>query len=284
MDNNMKDQKTFDDIEKSYVAKIKQFIGDRVINFVENFIDTNCVWNHKRHTTPRHDEYCWWAIQGTHGRRCEFGFEFLESPDMLCFYMRNIWGEKINYFTWEYPGRIINTPAQHPLENGSLMSDLFEYIKQLMMKTNIKSDYIRFLSSTDLGRAMIDLNIQFGLGSNPVIENDECDDTIDHNIPKKEHDEPSEEEIQKVIDNAYPLCVIKDKYGGTYSDGKYTAWVCGILYIPDGVFKDDVTCSNTWRELKESRQKGESMYGVGETPDEAIHDLAKTIIRISKKD
>lgn len=279
-DNNMKNKKTFNEVEKSCKAKIRQFIGDRVIPLVNNFIETNCVWDHRRHTTPNHNEN-WWKILGEHGHLIEFGFEFLEYPDKLRFYVRNIWGEEINYFMWEYPYRIIKT---HPLENCSLMSDLFEYFNQVMIKTDIKSEYIKFLSSTDLEQEIIKLTIKSVLGSNPPMDNDECSDTVDHIIPKKEHDEPSEEEIQEVLDASYPLCVIKDKYGGTYSDGKYTAWICGILYIPDGVFKDDITCSNTWRELKESRKNGKAVYGIGKTPDEALNDLAKTIIRNFKEE
>lgn len=280
-DNNMKNKKTLNAVEKSCKAKIKQFICDRVIKLVENFIDTNCVWDHKRHTTPRYDEYCWWAIQGAHGRLLEFGFEFLEYPDKLRFYVRNIWGEEINYFMWEYPYRIIKT---HPLENCSLMSDLFDYFNQVMIKTDIKSEYRKFLSSTDLEQEIIKLTIKSVLGSNPVMDNDECSDTVDHITPKKEHDEPSEEEIQKVLDDTYPLFVIKDKYNGIYSGGKYTAWYSDISMIPYGIYEDETTCAATWDNLRVLRQIGRLVYGVGKTSDEALNDLAKTFIRISKKD
>lgn len=113
---------------------------------------------------------------------------------------------------------------------------------------------------------------------------DQCGNVIHIIIPEKDTNEPSEEEIQKVLDNTYPLCVIKDRYCGTYSGGEYTAWRCGIGYIPDGVFEDDVECATTWSKLKARRNKGEFLYGVGETPDEALNDLAKTIIRNSEKD
>ena len=112
---------------------------------------------------------------------------------------------------------------------------------------------------------------------------DRCGDVINLIIPQKAPNEITDEQIQKVLDDAYPLCVIKDRYGGTYSDGEYTAWLCGISYIPEGVFEDDVTCGCTWGKLKTARKKGEFVYGVGETPDEALRDLAKTIIRNSKR-
>lgn len=113
-----------------------------------------------------------------------------------------------------------------------------------------------------------------------LMDMDQWGDILTLIIP--DEDEPSEEEIQKVLDGAYPLCVIKDRYGGTYSGGEYTAWCCGVGYIPDGVFEDDLTCGSTWGGLKAARKKGEAAYGIGETPDDALRDLAKCMIRNSK--
>jgi hypothetical protein len=119
-------------------------------------------------------------------------------------------------------------------------------------------------------------------GSELLMDMDQWGDILTLIIPDEDEDEPSEEEIQKVLDDAYPLCVIKDRYGGTYSGGEYTAWCCGVGYIPDGVFEDDITCGSTWGGLKEARKKGEAAYGIGETPDDALRDLAKAMIRNSK--
>lgn len=117
-------------------------------------------------------------------------------------------------------------------------------------------------------------------GSELVMDMDPWGDVLTLIIP--DEDEPSEEEIQKILDGAYPLCVIKDRYGGTYSGGEYTAWCCGVSFIPDGVFEDDVTCGSTWGKLKAARKKGDAAYGIGETPDDALRDLAKCMIRNSK--
>lgn len=119
-------------------------------------------------------------------------------------------------------------------------------------------------------------------GSKLLMDMDQCGDILTLIIPDKDLDEPSEEEIQKILDGAYPLCVIKDRYGGTYSGGEYTAWCCGVSFIPDGVFEDDVTCGSTWGRLREARKKGEAAFGLGETPDDALRDLAKAMIRNSK--
>ena len=116
-----------------------------------------------------------------------------------------------------------------------------------------------------------------------LMDMDQWGDVINLIIPQKAPNEITEEEIQKVLDSTYPLCVIKDRYGGVYSGGEYTAWSCGTACIPDWVFEDDITYGRTWGALKEARDKGEFVYGVGKTPDDALHDLAKTIIKNSKE-
>ena len=115
-----------------------------------------------------------------------------------------------------------------------------------------------------------------------LMDSDPWGDIINLIIPQKAPNEITDEEIQKVLDDVYPLCVIKDRYGGVYSGGEYTAWRCGVSHIPEGVFEDDVRCGGTWATLKISRDKGAYVYGVGKTPDDALHDLAKCMIRNSK--
>lgn len=80
---------------------------------------------------------------------------------------------------------------------------------------------------------------------------------------------------EKEIDKLYPLCTLKDRYGGGYSGGEWTAWVSGIDYIPRGVFDDDVECSKCWDNLRSSRKEGNIMFGVGDTVDEALKDLLR---------
>ena len=117
-----------------------------------------------------------------------------------------------------------------------------------------------------------------------LMEIDPWGDIINIIIPQKDPNEITDEEIQKVLDSTYPLCVIKDRYGGVYSGGEYTAWRCDVSHIPEGVFEDDVTCIRTWARLKTYRDSGTFVYGVGETPEEALRDLAKTIIKNSKEE
>lgn len=82
-------------------------------------------------------------------------------------------------------------------------------------------------------------------------------------------------QYEKDIDNFYPLCVLKDRYGGAYSNGEWTAWIDGIDYIPEGVFGDDVECMTTWRKLQGERREGKTIYGVGNTPEEALRDIVR---------
>ena len=113
---------------------------------------------------------------------------------------------------------------------------------------------------------------------------DQWGDIIQLIIPQKKLHEPSEEEIQEVLDDTYPICVIKDRYGGVYSGGRYTAWYSNMSNIPFGIHEDDVTCAHAWSDLRAARQNGKLVYGIGKTPDEALRDLAIAIIRISKED
>lgn len=64
----------------------------------------------------------------------------------------------------------------------------------------------------------------------------------------------------------YPLTIIYDRYGGTYSGGAYTAWNCNPYDIPNGPFSSDCECSDFWCKCK-------IPVGKGRTPDEAIADL-----------
>lgn len=96
---------------------------------------------------------------------------------------------------------------------------------------------------------------------------------------EKEELKLSDEELRKLIDGLYPLAIISDRYGGVYSGGNYTAWICGIDYIPEGVFGDDVSCMVTWNTLKSERELGEYIYGVGNSIDETLRDLAYYVLK-----
>jgi hypothetical protein len=72
----------------------------------------------------------------------------------------------------------------------------------------------------------------------------------------------------KEIPDIYPLTVVSDRYNGTYSGGKYTAWALYPEDIPKAIFSDDDTCCDYFRTTRD-------IYGRGDTPNEAIIDLEK---------
>ena len=89
-----------------------------------------------------------------------------------------------------------------------------------------------------------------------------------------------DEEILKITKSnqnfIYPMCVVSDRYGGTYSDGSWTAWCTGVGFLPDGPFSGDGECMTFWENNKKENEKGEGyIVGIGNTPDEAVLDLHK---------
>lgn len=64
----------------------------------------------------------------------------------------------------------------------------------------------------------------------------------------------------------YPLTIVEDRFGGTYSGGIYTAWNLYPYDIPHELFIGDCACSDFWHECTVP-------VGRGNTPDEAADDL-----------
>mgnify|MGYP004647573003 FL=1 len=68
----------------------------------------------------------------------------------------------------------------------------------------------------------------------------------------------------------YPLTILCDRYGGTYSGGAYTAWNRHYDDLPYGFDADDEDCAEFW------------MYNVipvgrGTTPNDAVIDLERRL-------
>jgi hypothetical protein len=73
-------------------------------------------------------------------------------------------------------------------------------------------------------------------------------------------------------DEIYPLVIIRDRYTGVYSGGKYTAWSGDVEDIlpPPEVEADDVVCRNFWYAQEDNPTY---MVGKGNTVSEALADL-----------
>lgn len=76
-------------------------------------------------------------------------------------------------------------------------------------------------------------------------------------------------------DIPYPLCIIYDRHNEKYSGGKWVAFNCTHDDIPININADDVTsaCAAAWASLNRRRNEGKILYGVGDTPEDAINDL-----------
>lgn len=73
----------------------------------------------------------------------------------------------------------------------------------------------------------------------------------------------------------YPLTVVADRYGGTYSKAKFTAWNMKPHDIPEAVFGEDGSCAIYWASNC-------NPVGRGNTAQEAIDDLERVLNLIRK--
>ena len=69
----------------------------------------------------------------------------------------------------------------------------------------------------------------------------------------------------------YPLTVVADRYTGSYSDGKFTAWNKEFYEIPTAITDGDMECFDFWD--KDSPTRHLYKVGKGDTPEEAIDSL-----------
>ena len=68
----------------------------------------------------------------------------------------------------------------------------------------------------------------------------------------------------------YPLTIIHDRYGGSYSGGTYVAFNLEAHKVSAEVFGDDCTAMRFWKHFK-------GVVGRGGCPDSAIKDLLKNL-------
>lgn len=74
----------------------------------------------------------------------------------------------------------------------------------------------------------------------------------------------------------YPLTIVEDRYGGTYSGGVYTAWNLYPNDIPCGPFAGDCACSDFWYECTVP-------VGKGNTPNAAADNLRNKLVEMIRK-
>ena len=71
----------------------------------------------------------------------------------------------------------------------------------------------------------------------------------------------------EVVD-IYPLTIFKDRYGGTYSGGRWIAF--NLDHVPNGALGGDFASSQFFSNTTH-------IFGVGDTPDNAICDLSSKL-------
>lgn len=76
------------------------------------------------------------------------------------------------------------------------------------------------------------------------------------------------EAFNKISNEIYPLTIISDRYGGTYSGGNFTAWPYDHWGINEDVDADDVPCMIYWDTT-------DDIAGRGNTIIDAVIDLGK---------
>ena len=78
---------------------------------------------------------------------------------------------------------------------------------------------------------------------------------------------PTKYHYESWLEDLYPLTIISDRYGGTYSGGVYTAWPLCFNEIPEDIEDSDVPCFCFWEHVDKS------FIGMGATIEEAKMDL-----------
>ena len=80
----------------------------------------------------------------------------------------------------------------------------------------------------------------------------------------------------KTIEEIYPMTLVCDRYGGTYSGGRYTAWMCDPWDVPIEIEESDGPCALFWDSYT-------FPVGKGDSPLQAMEDLRVKINEFNEK-
>lgn len=73
----------------------------------------------------------------------------------------------------------------------------------------------------------------------------------------------------------YPIIIVKDRYQGCYSGGKWVAW--NLESTPKCSQGNDIDCRFFWNRYKGDPKKYPRPVGRGNSPQEAYQDLLGVI-------
>ncbi len=68
----------------------------------------------------------------------------------------------------------------------------------------------------------------------------------------------------------YPCTIVFDRYGGCYSEGRWTAWPLDAEDVPEGQGDGDPECAEFWGTYT-------GLVGKGATPEAAVIDLTNQV-------
>lgn len=77
---------------------------------------------------------------------------------------------------------------------------------------------------------------------------------------------------QDYTKDLYPLTIVNDRYNGTYSGGKYTAWHLEFDEVPNDIAMDDITVNDFW-----DWEDCNYLVGKGDTIEQAYEDLKSKV-------
>ena len=86
----------------------------------------------------------------------------------------------------------------------------------------------------------------------------------------------SKEEAKTWLEFVYPLTIVKDRYGGCYSSGRYVAYPCEFYEVDEAVGGEDGECMAFWDEFQ-------GVVGRGGRADEAVFRLIAEMKNIAEQ-
>ena len=87
----------------------------------------------------------------------------------------------------------------------------------------------------------------------------------------------------KFWQDIYPITIVQDRYGGTYSGAAFLCFGCEYYEIPQEVNGDDIEAMIFWDNTNLNTYHANLRIGKGETPDDALRDHAEKYSKLSNK-
>ena len=87
----------------------------------------------------------------------------------------------------------------------------------------------------------------------------------------------------KFWQDIYPITIVQDRYGGTYSGAAFLCFGCEYYEIPQEVNGDDIEAMTFWDNTNLRTCHADLRIGKGNTPDDALRDYAEKYYKLTNK-